>query len=371
MDNQKRRLARKQAQRAKVRRKKRRRVLVLATLLFSCLAAVALQGPLGSKGTSAAGWGSSLWAQVMPSPSPTASPVPTSTPTPTPSPTPAPPSIQLDTSSLYSQKLLLMDLKTGQVLASQGSDETIYPASLTKMLTALTVLETDGSLEDEVDMPQDIFAELYAQQASMAGFWAGEPVTRRDLLYGMMLPSGAECCVALARQLDGSEEAFVERMNHTAQRLGMTHSHFVNTTGLHQPQHTSTLEDLALLARYALQQPEFRTVFTSSQYTTAPTSAHPQGLTLYSTLFRFLAQQGETGQLPGGAILGGKTGFTDQAGLCLASLAQINGREYLLITAQAQGSAATPPYHVLDALEIYRQVDRQTSPAGPDSQDAQ
>ena len=203
-------------------------------------------------------------------------------------------------------------------------------------------------------LPEDIFPELRAEGASMAGFRPGETATVRDLLYGALLPSGAECCEALAREVSGSEEAFVELMNQKAAELEMRSTHFCNPTGLHDPEHVSTVRDMARLTEAALQNETFRKLFTTERYTVPATNCHPQGFTMHSTL---LSQLDGT-ELHSGRILGGKTGYTGEAGLCLASLAEVKGREYILVTAGAGGNHSTAPYHIEDAVTVYRRVSR-------------
>lgn len=171
---------------------------------------------------------------------------------------------------------------------------------------------------------------------------------------GPCLPSGAECCEALAREVSGSEEAFVARMNQKAAELGMTGTHFCNPTGLHDPEHVSTVRDMARLTEAALQNETFRKLFTTERYTVPATNCHPQGFTMHSTL---LSQLDGT-ELHSGRILGGKTGYTGEAGLCLASLAEVKGREYILVTAGAGGDHSTAPYHIEDAVTVYRRVSR-------------
>ena len=257
-------------------------------------------------------------------------------------------------SGLISPNAILLRADTGEVLAEKDADGTIYPASMTKMMTALLAIEANPDLDTPVTLPEDIFPPLQAQDASLAGFVLGENVTVRDLLYGAMLPSGAECCEALAREVSGSEEAFVARMNQKAAELGMTGTHFCNPTGLHDPDHVSTVRDIARLEEAALQNETFRTLFTTERYTVPATNCHPQGFTMKSTLLSQL----NGSELHSGKILGGKTGYTSAAGLCLASLASIKGREYILVTAGAQGSHGTEPYHIDDAVKVYRRVSR-------------
>ena len=140
---------------------------------------------------------------------------------------------------LISPEAVLMDADSGEVLAAKNADASIYPASMTKVMTALLVLEANPDLDTPVTLPEDIFPELRAEGASMAGFLPGETATARDLLYGALLPSGAECCETLAREVSGSEEAFVASMNQKAAALGMASTHFCNPTGLHDPEHVS------------------------------------------------------------------------------------------------------------------------------------
>ena len=243
-----------------------------------------------------------------------------------------------------------MDARTGQVLARKRSGEEAAPASLTKMMTVLLATEALPDLDTPVTLPEDIFPALYKADASMAGFQPGETVTVRDLLYGAMLPSGAECCEALARQVSGSEEAFVALMNRKAGELGMKHTHFANCTGLTSPEHYSSAADLAVLLQAALNNETFRTVFTTGQYTSSVTEQHPKGLYMASTLLSRL----DGGEVTGGQILGGKTGYTRAAGYCLVSSAERNGVRILAVAMGCDG-----PLNA-DIEECYNFVDSRT-----------
>lgn len=260
--------------------------------------------------------------------------------------------IDLAQLNLNSPCAILTDAETGEILGEYNGQEQIYPASLTKIMTALLAIEHTSDFSETVTVPGSIFPDLYAQNASMAGFQPGETASLEDLLYGVLLPSGAECSLTFALQIAGSEEAFVGLMNEKAAALGMEHTHFANATGLHDPEHYSTVHDLSLLLRFCLQDETFRTVFTTFRHSTAPSAQHPDGFTFFSTLSPDL----EEGVFSGGEILGGKTGYTQEAGLCLASLAQIQGREYLLVTAGAPGDHQSDPLHVRDAAEVYGQL---------------
>ena len=255
---------------------------------------------------------------------------------------------------LISPEAVLMDADSGEVLAAKNADASIYPASMTKVMTALLVLEANPDLDTPVTLPEEIFPELRTEGASMAGFLPGETATVRDLLYGALLPSGAECCEALAREVSGSEEAFVELMNQKAAALGMASTHFCNPTGLHDPEHVSTVRDMARLLRAAMQNETFRAILSAGRYAVPATDLHPEGFTMTST---FWAELGDV-SLWRGQFLGGKTGYTSAAGLCLASAAQVKGKRYILVTAGAKGNHGTEPYHIEDAVRVYRQLTR-------------
>lgn len=258
----------------------------------------------------------------------------------------------VDLEHLHSPYAVLLDIDSGETLAGMNTQKRIYPASLTKIMTAVLAAEYTEDMERTVELPADIFGELYVQNASMAGFQPGEEIRLKDLFYGILLPSGAECCVAFANKISGSEEEFVELMNQKAKELRMEDTHFCNSTGLHDPDHYSTVKDISVLLQYALQNEEFRNAFTAHSYTSFPSEWHVDGLTFYSTMFKKM----ESSAVTGGEILGGKTGYTEEAGLCLASLAQIGGKEYILVTAGAEGDHNTEPFHILDAADVYNQV---------------
>ena len=260
--------------------------------------------------------------------------------------------IDIDLNHLHSPYAVLVELDSGKVLAEHNSEDKIYPASLTKIMTAVLAIENTDDLNQTVTLPYDIFEPLYAENASMAGFQTGEEATLKELLYGILLPSGAECCIAFADRVAGSEEAFVERMNEKAAEIGMSNTHFCNVTGLHNSDHYSTVEDISVLLQYALQYEDFRQAFSSSRYSTHPTSQHPDGFTFYSTMFKYM----DSTEVVGGEIIGGKTGYTEEAGLCLASLANVNGRDYILVTAKANGTHQTEQFHILDAIDVYSQI---------------
>ncbi|MGI6084741.1 MAG: D-alanyl-D-alanine carboxypeptidase family protein [Acetivibrionales bacterium] len=261
-------------------------------------------------------------------------------------------SVLLSSKTLHSPYVILLDIDNNTILMEKNSKDKIYPASLTKMMTAITSIENLQDFKKEIKLTHYTFNGLYAADASLAGFQPGEGVRALDLLYGVMLPSGAEACIGLADEIAGSEKDFVQIMNQKAIDLGMNNTHFENATGLHNENHYTTVKDLAILLRYALQNDTFREIFTSSSHSTQPTNTH-RGITFYNTMFEKLSNK----SIAGGEIIGGKTGYTREAGLCLASLAIVGNKEYILITAGAKGDHFSEQYNITDALTVYNSIE--------------
>ena len=261
----------------------------------------------------------------------------------------------IDIAGLRSTNAILIDRETGKVLVDKKSEEKIFPASLTKIMTVLLGIEQLGNLDQQTIMKEEYFEGLIEMDASVAGFQIGEKVSYRDILYGAILPSGADSCLAIAHLLYSSEELFVEQMNERAKELGLKNTHFSNTTGLHDPQNYSTVADIASLLEYALQNPEFSTIFGTRQFTTSPTNLSLDGLEMKSSMFKFTKDFPQLDSL----LKGGKTGFTEEAGLCLASIAEINNKQYLLVTVGAPFEVedeADEHLHIQDAASIYLQL---------------
>lgn len=263
--------------------------------------------------------------------------------------------LEIDDYDLYSSAAVLAD-KDGNIIYSMNADEQIYPASLTKIMTAIVAIENIDDLSATVSIPGDIFDYINAENASTAGFSAYETVSFKDLLHGTLLSSGAECSLALAVYVGGSEDMFVRMMNEKAAEIGMTNTSFTNVCGLHNTEHYSTASDISLLLNYALKNDEFREIFTTSEYYTS--TDYQSDVTLSSTMFIQMDSSG----FEGGEFLGGKTGYTSEAGLCLASLARINGEEYTLVTVGADGSYATDPLNIYDAYTVYEALAENVNP---------
>ncbi len=268
-----------------------------------------------------------------------------------------------DESLIYGRNAALIDVETHEIIAGRGAEDVIYPASMTKIMTMLTVLKLLG--DDETALYQaylmdgDLVAALRAQTLVCAGFADGEPCRIIDMLYALMLPSGADAAVGLANFTAGSEEALVAEMNRYAAEMGLRQTHFVNCTGLHHEEHYSTPAEIACILEYAMQNPLCRKIMSTAEYTTAATTAHPDGLALKSSVFFRLPET-----LPQGITFGGgKTGFTNAAGQCLASWAvdDASGKTYISIVAGCDG--LKPLDAVCDTLTLYEHF-RDGDPSG-------
>lgn len=250
---------------------------------------------------------------------------------------------------IYSKNAILVDLSNNYIISQKAGEERFYPASLTKIMTIILAIENISDLQQEVTLPQSMFEKLSSSGASVAGFSANEKVKVIDLLYGSNLPSGADAAEGLAICAAGSEETFVKLMNQKAKELKMDNTNFANVSGLHDENQYTTAQDLAKLLEYALKDKTFREVFTTKTYYTSPTQVHPGGLYFSNSIFKYMTAAG----IDYGEIIGGKTGYTKEAGQCLATLAQKGDKQYIFISAGADGGLKTAQYNVIDAVNIY------------------
>jgi D-alanyl-D-alanine carboxypeptidase (penicillin-binding protein 5/6) len=242
--------------------------------------------------------------------------------------------------SIISAQAILVDLENEKVLGGKDIHKACYPASLTKILTTYTAIkmaEKYGySLEDTVALPEEMFAPLFAQDSSMAGFAASEEVKLIDLLYGSMLPSGGDATGGLAYffcsgagSFNYAEQSFVDIMNEYAEEMGALNTHFVTTSGLHDENHYTTAYDTAVILTQALKDETFREIFCYQDiYRTSPTAVHPEGVTFIGNFWHLRFGNED----PRYTIIGAKTGYTDQAKRCLATLAVKDGKEYIAIS---------------------------------------
>ena len=247
---------------------------------------------------------------------------------------------------LYSEHAILIDLETNTVIAEKDPDAKIYPASMTKVMTALVACEQITDWDATFTMTQAIIDPLFLSDATMAGFVNGEEVSMTDLVYGALLPSGAEATEALAQTIAGSTEGFVALMNEKAAELGLTNTHFVNDSGLHDEDHYTTVREMAVILEAAMANERCRAALSAVSYTSAPTTQNPEGVAMIN---KFLYRIGQY-ELGDAVVEGAKTGFTSQAMNCCASFGiAANGKPVVCVTAHAW----TGDFCVEDHVALY------------------
>lgn len=230
---------------------------------------------------------------------------------------------------------ILVDADASLVVAEKNGSAKMYPASMTKVMTLLVACEHITDLSEKLEITQDIVDYVKKEGASNCGFKAGEQVTMLDLLYGLILPSGADAALALVRRIAGSEEQFVTLMNQKAQQLGISATtHFTNCTGLYNDNHYSTAEDMAIIMRAASQNSVAATILTTRSYTTQANNKRSTGLS-FSNLF---LKRIDT-QTTGGQVNFAKTGYVAKAGNCAVSyFTAASGRHYICVTGKTSGA---------------------------------
>lgn len=225
---------------------------------------------------------------------------------------------------------ILVNAETGEIIEAKNEKEKEYPASTTKMMTALLALE-NCKLSDVVTIQQEDIAAAGAG-ASNAGLKAGEQVTVENLLYCLMLPSAFEAATALARTVGGSVDNFVKMMNDRASELGCVNTHFVNPTGMHDTNHYSCAYDMYLIAREAMKNSTFQTIVNTAQKKLPATNKTPERI-IYTTneLIR-----SSYSSIYYDNCYGIKTGHTTPAGYCLVAYAKQGGYSYYSVVLGAK-----------------------------------
>lgn len=264
--------------------------------------------------------------------------------------TPVYPSVSADyeeitSETVHSPYIAVLDVEKNEVIAGREHDTRIIPASMTKVMTLIVAVEHLQDLQQRYTMSADLITPLIKAQASRAGFDPGEEISVEDLLYGLILPSGADAAEALAEMTAGSTEEFAALMNQKCEDLGLTNTHFVNPSGLYDDEQYTTPTEMAMIMEYAMKNETCAKVLSTYQHTTESTQQHPQGISLTSTMFSRMYGN----EVPGVTIEAGKTGYVDESGNCLVSYAEKNGRHFVTVTA-----GATNKWHVIyDDFDIY------------------
>lgn len=253
---------------------------------------------------------------------------------------------------VISERSIMIDLSSGDILMQKGYKDRICPASMTKVLTVLVAAEhlTDEELDNKFTITHDITAYVWEHDLSAVNWADNEEVTVRDLLYGTILPSGADAAIGLATYIAGSEDAFVEMMNEKINELGLSSSsHFTNCVGLYDDNHYSTVYDIAMIMEAAIENDLAREVLSTKRYTTSSTVEHPDGIEISNWFLRRIEDKDT-----GGEVIAAKTGFVNESKNCAVSYGKDNsGNEYIICT---QGSTSSWRC-IYDHVAMYKQFE--------------
>ena len=257
--------------------------------------------------------------------------------------------------SIHASYAALADVSTGQIIASRKADEVIYPASMTKVMTLIVVVENlpdKSSLEDVITISNDVYEEMKRQGSSGIGLDPGEKMTVESLLYALMLKSDGIAACELARYVAGSEEDFVELMNQKAEKMGLTNTHFENPTGLFHKDHKTTSREIATIMAYAMNMKLCRKILLTQSFTAPCVGADGKTFN-YSLYHNLIVTQFEkiTPNQPNEVkVAAGKTGYTDESRFCLVTYAEsADGHGYVCVTAKSGGYSEC----ISDYLTIY------------------
>lgn len=245
-------------------------------------------------------------------------------------------SVYAENFDITGEYVSLYNMNEDILLYSKNDTKKTSIASLTKMMTTLVAIEEINDLDEIVTIKERDFEGTVGY--SKAGFKVGDKVTYRDLLYGIILPSGADAVNAVVNNTLGYDK-FIKKMNETAKKIGMNDTSYANPVGKDDENNYSTSSDLAKLLKYALKNETFKTIFTTKSYKTS------NGINLESTVnsYKNILNTDE--------IKGAKSGFTKDAGRCLASITTLNNVDYLLVVIN---SSTTNSYNaVKDTITIY------------------
>lgn len=245
--------------------------------------------------------------------------------------------------NISSESAILYNLDSGEVLYEKNSDEVRQIASLTKIMTALVTIENVDNLDKQVILTKEDFAGLIEANAVQAGFTNGEVVTYKDLLFALLLPSGADAAKAIARNVGGSEENFINKMNEKAKELNLKNTKFSTVIGLDDKNNYSTAKEVSIIFKEALKNKTFKEIITTKEYQTS------DGKLTFKSTIQSNAKRYEI-DIP--YVLGGKTGTTSGAGLCLATIAKANDVNYMLVTLGALYDKKAP-HNIEDAKIVY------------------
>ena len=244
-----------------------------------------------------------------------------------------------------SKNIFLYNLDTNEKVFGYKDNEKVSIASLTKIMTAVVALENIDNLDKEVIITNDMLKGLKEKEAFVVGLKVGQKVSYRELLYACVMASGADATNAIAISMSGSVDKFVSLMNNKAKELQLSNTSFANPIGFDDKNNYSTVEEVAILLKYALKNDTFKQIFITDLY-----EFKDKSITVKSSM----RESGKHANIDTSMILGAKTGYDIDAGRCLASIAydKKNDINYLLVTTGADDDY-NKMYNVKDAYELY------------------
>lgn len=221
------------------------------------------------------------------------------------------------------QAYCVMDADTGEVIISKNMDARMYPASITKIMTALIAFEQCKNLDDEITFSETALDISSISSTLHPAAKVGETMSFMDVMYGLMLSSGNECANALAEYTYGDIGIFVEKMNERAQQIGAVNTHFTNPHGLHDENHYTTAKDMDLIFREALKNKDFVKVASTPTYNIPETNKE-------DSRYCEAGHRMVLGTIPCEGIIAGKSGRTREAGRTLMTAVERNGRTLVI-----------------------------------------
>ncbi len=258
---------------------------------------------------------------------------------------------------IYSEAVYMVNLNSGEVVYKKNENKSLFPASLTKIMTAIILLEQYKDKPDQlkktlVSAPSSAFDDFVGQKVSTADIRIGEKVSYEDLLYALLLPSACEAANIIAYNVgNGNINNFVKMMNDKAKELGCTNTNFANAHGLFDASQVTSARDMAIITKYAMSLPRFTDIATTTAHTLAATSVHPKGTYKEHTNAMLFP-----GQYSYKYAKGIKTGTLDEAGRCLISTASKDGVDYLIVSLKApmkDQDGNNKFYNCLDHITLY------------------
>ena len=260
----------------------------------------------------------------------------------------APPCFADSDLKTYCPSAILMETSTGKILYEKNANEVSFPASTTKIMTAILTVE-NCKLDDVATVSHNAVYSI-PYDYTHASLKEGEELTIEQLLYALMIPSANDAAIVLAEHISGSVEEFAKLMNKKAEELGCKNTHFVNPNGIHNKNHTSTAYDLALMGQYAMKNETIRKIVSTKQFTLPTTNKYNKTDRIFNNTNDLLSTysryyyEGTTGV---------KTGYTGEAGNCIVASAKKNGFEVLLVVLGGKSTSKGLSERYLDCKTLF------------------